>query len=77
MKMYGEVDVEIHIFLTSVLVGDVISFKPRQLYRQGKRPGTTWTGSWVDPRARLDEVEKRIFLTLPGLELLTPQSPNP
>jgi hypothetical protein len=24
----------------------------------------------VDPRARLDDVEKRKFLTLPGLELL-------
>jgi hypothetical protein len=30
-------------------------------------PGTHWIG-WVDPRANLD-VEKRKFLTLPGLEL--------
>jgi hypothetical protein len=26
-------------------------------------------GGWVDPRAGLDDVEKRKFLTLPGLEL--------
>jgi hypothetical protein len=27
-----------------------------------------WTGGWVDPRAGLDDAEKRKFLTLPGLE---------
>jgi hypothetical protein len=27
-------------------------------------------GGWVGPRADLDDVEKRKFLTLPGLELL-------
>jgi hypothetical protein len=32
-------------------------------------PGNHWIGGWVDPRARLDDVEKRKFLTLPGLEL--------
>jgi hypothetical protein len=31
-------------------------------------PGTHWIG-WVDPTAGLDDVEKRVFLTLPGLEL--------
>jgi hypothetical protein len=31
-------------------------------------PDTHWIG-WVDPRAGLDDVEKRKFLTLPGLEL--------
>jgi Rad3-related DNA helicase len=33
--------------------------------------GTLSIGGWVDPRAGLDEVEKRKFLTLPGLELNT------
>jgi hypothetical protein len=28
-----------------------------------------WMGGWVDPRAGLDDVENRKFLTLPGLEL--------
>jgi hypothetical protein len=32
-------------------------------------PGTHWIGSWVDPRAGLDDLEKRKFFTLPGLEL--------
>jgi hypothetical protein len=32
-------------------------------------PGTHWIGGLVGPRAGLDDVEKRKFLTLPGLEL--------
>jgi hypothetical protein len=36
----------------------------------GKEPSDThWIGGWVGPRAGLDDVEKRKFLTLPGLEL--------
>jgi hypothetical protein len=34
-----------------------------------RAPGTHWLGGWVDPRAGLDDAEKRKFLTLPGLEL--------
>jgi hypothetical protein len=32
-------------------------------------PGTRWIGSWVGPRSGLDDVEKRKYLILPGLEL--------
>jgi hypothetical protein len=39
----------------------VVSFTPPPLYPLEK--------SWVDPSAGLDDVEKRKFLTLPGLEL--------
>jgi hypothetical protein len=36
----------------------------------GKQPpGTHWIGGWVGPRACLDDLDKRKFLTLPGLEL--------
>jgi hypothetical protein len=36
----------------------------------GKEPRDThWIGRWVNPSAGLDDVEKRTFLTLPGLEL--------
>jgi hypothetical protein len=42
----------------------VISFTPLALY-----PGERTPGGWVGPRASLDNVEKRKFLTLPGLEL--------
>jgi hypothetical protein len=34
-----------------------------------RAPRTHWIGSWVDLRASLDDLEKRKFLTLPGLEL--------
>jgi hypothetical protein len=37
-----------------------------------RAPGTHWIGCWVDPRVGLDDVKKRKFLTLPGLELRTP-----
>jgi hypothetical protein len=32
-------------------------------------PGTHWIEGWVGPRAGLDDVERRKFLTLSGLEL--------
>jgi hypothetical protein len=34
-----------------------------------KDPGVYWIGVWVDPRAGLDDVEKRKFVTVPGLEI--------
>jgi hypothetical protein len=34
-----------------------------------RAPGIYWVGGWVKLRAGLDDVEKREFLTLPGLEL--------
>jgi hypothetical protein len=34
-------------------------------------PGILWIGDWVAPRVGLEDMEKRIFLTLPGLELRT------
>jgi hypothetical protein len=39
-------------------------------FTHGERaPGTHWIGGWVDLRAGLDDLEKRKFLSLPGLEL--------
>jgi hypothetical protein len=35
----------------------------------GTAPRTLWMGCWVGPRACLNNVENRKFLTLPGLEL--------
>jgi hypothetical protein len=69
MKGYGGVDVQIHIFLTSALVGVSGQLHSRPLYPGERAPGNHWIGGWVDPRADLDYVEKRKFLTLPGLEL--------
>jgi hypothetical protein len=49
-------------FLTSALVGGLGRFNSRE-----RGPGTHWIGGWVGPRADLDDVQKRKFLTLPGL----------
>jgi hypothetical protein len=40
-------------------------------------PVTHCMEGWVDPRTSLDEVEKRKFLTLPGLELQPVGRPAP
>jgi hypothetical protein len=69
MKAYGGVDVYIHIFLTSALAGGGWSASRPGRFTPGERaPGTHWIGEWVDPIAGLDDVEKRKFLTPPGLE---------
>jgi hypothetical protein len=41
----------------------------RSLYPWGKSPSIHGTGDWVDPIAGLDDMEKRKFLTLKGLEI--------
>jgi hypothetical protein len=64
------VDVQIHIFLTSALVGVEWSTSRPGRFTPGERaPGTHWIGGWVDLKTGLDDLEKRKFLTLPGLEL--------
>jgi hypothetical protein len=56
--------------LTSALVGGEWSASCPCRFNLGKRaPGTHWIGGWVGPRASLDDVEKRKFLTIPGLVL--------
>jgi hypothetical protein len=70
MNAYGGVDVYIHIFLTSPLAGDEWSASPPGRFAPGERSSCThWIVGWVDPRAGLDDVEKRKFFTLQGLEL--------
>jgi hypothetical protein len=70
MKAYGGVDVYIHIFLTSALAGGEWSTSRPGRFTAGERtPSTHWIGGWVDPRAGQDDLEKRKFFTLPGLEI--------
>jgi hypothetical protein len=70
MKAYGGVDIQTHIFLASALVGGEWSASCLGCFTSGERaPSTHWIGGWVDPRASLDDVEKRNFLTLPELKL--------
>jgi hypothetical protein len=57
-------------FLTSALVaGEWSASRPGRFTPGERAPATHWTGGWVDPRSGLDDVEKRKFLTLPGLEI--------
>jgi hypothetical protein len=59
MKAYGGVDVYIHIFFTSALAeGEWSASHPCRFTPGERAPGTNWTGSWVGPRADLDDVEK-------------------
>jgi hypothetical protein len=63
MKMYREVDVQTHAFLTSALVGESSASRPGRFTPGKSAPGL------VDPRASLDDLERIKFLTLPVLEL--------
>jgi hypothetical protein len=47
----------------------VVSFTPQPLYPRERATGTHWIGGWVGPRTGLDDMEKRKFLILLGLEL--------
>jgi hypothetical protein len=59
-----------HVFLTSALASGEWSASGRAALTPGERaPVTHWKRGWVGPRSGLDDVEKRKFLTLPGLEL--------
>jgi hypothetical protein len=70
MKTYG--GVQIHVFLTSALVeGEWSASGPCRFTTWERASGTHWIGGWMNPKASLDDVEKRKLLTLPGLELRT------
>jgi hypothetical protein len=70
MKTYGGVAVWMHVFLILVLVGGEWSAsRPGRYTPKERAPGTHWVGGWVGPRAGLDIVEKRKFLTLQGLKI--------
>jgi hypothetical protein len=49
--------------------GEWSASRPGRFTTGERAPSTRWIGGWVDPRAGLDDVEKRRFLILPGLEL--------
>jgi hypothetical protein len=49
--------------------GQWLTSRPGRFTSGERAPGTHWIGGWVDLRAGLDDLEKRKFLTLPGLEL--------
>jgi hypothetical protein len=70
MKTDGGVHVYIHVFLTSALVGGELSASRPGRFTPGERASCThWIGGWVGPGTGLDDVERRKFMPLPGLEL--------
>jgi hypothetical protein len=71
VKAYGGMDVQIHIFLISVLLGGEWSAS-----RPGRfTPSTHWIRVWVGPRAGLNYVEKILDPT--GTRTPTPRSSIP
>jgi hypothetical protein len=50
--------------------GEWSASRPGRFIPRERAPGTHWIGGWVDTRAGLENLEKRKFLTLPGLEFL-------
>jgi hypothetical protein len=55
--------------MTSALAGGEWSALRFGRFTPGEgAPDTHWIGGWVGPRAGLDDVEKRKFFALPGLE---------
>jgi hypothetical protein len=61
MKAYEGVDVTIHIFLTSALVGRKLSASCLGLFSlPGKsHPCSHWIGGWVGPGIGVDDMKKK------------------
>jgi hypothetical protein len=52
-RRVGEVEIQLHAFLTSALDGGKwLASRPEE-----RAPGTHWIGGWVGPRAGPDAVE--------------------
>jgi hypothetical protein len=62
MKVYGAVDVQIHIFLASAQArSEWLVSRPGRITPKERAPGTHWIRGWVGPRAGLDNLEKKKF----------------
>jgi hypothetical protein len=48
--------------------GEWLTSRPSRITPRERAPGTHWIGGWMGPRTDLDDVKKRQFLTLPGLD---------
>jgi hypothetical protein len=58
-KKYRKVDVQIHMFLTSALVGEWSASCTGHFTPRKTAPSTHWIGEWVAPRTSLNNVERR------------------
>jgi hypothetical protein len=69
MKTYEDVDVWIHILLTSALVGGQWpASRPCRFIPGERTPGIHWIGYLADPKTGLDDKEKSKFFIIPRLE---------
>jgi hypothetical protein len=57
------------VFVAALVDGEWSVSRPGRFTPGEGAPGTHLIGVWLDLRAGLDEMEKRKFLTLPGLEI--------
>jgi hypothetical protein len=77
MTTYGGVEIQIYVILTSAVVGGEWSASQPGRFTPGEGTlGTHWIERLVDPRAGLDNVERRKILPLEGLELRPLGSPT-
>jgi len=66
MKTYGEMEVRLHTFLTSVLDGGEWSASLPGRFTHGGVTVTHCIGGWMGSRTCLDAVENRRISTLAG-----------
>jgi hypothetical protein len=68
--IYGGVNVQIHVFLTSSLLRDErITPSPSTALLPGKNNGVHWIGSHVGFITGLNHLQMKEILLLPGLEI--------
>jgi hypothetical protein len=67
MKTYVGVEIQVHIFSTSALVGGEWSVSRPVIFTPGERaPGTPWIEGWVGPRPGLVDSTGTRTPTLPS-----------
>jgi hypothetical protein len=70
MNTCGGMDVKIHVFLITVLIGGESSASRSGRFTPWERASSIHQiGGWVGPRTDLDDVERRKILPLPELKL--------
>jgi hypothetical protein len=75
MKNYGEVDVLIHVSLTSALIGSKLSTSRPDRFTPGEGAlGTRWIGNWVGPLSRTGRYEEVKILDPNGIRTVTSRS---